>query len=129
MAKLIPAVKALQGPASEQFGDVTGDFTTFLELALQLAPGLSDAAMGPLLKVIRPALTMPVTAVQKKAYKAFAYLCMDRYEPRAFRVPVVTSVVPPLISWTAPGASRVLVVHSRVVTPLHSSDSKDLMCV
>lgn len=78
MQRVIPALKSLQGPAADQIGDVAGELVTFLELALQLAPGLGDAAMGPLLKVVRPALANQVTSVQKKAYKAFAYLCNDR---------------------------------------------------
>jgi ribosomal RNA-processing protein 12 len=62
------------GKEGEVIGDPVADVSTFLDVALLLAPGLSDGAMLPLLKATQLGLALKQPTVQKKAYKTLAYL-------------------------------------------------------
>jgi hypothetical protein len=71
--------RQLQLQAAEvAVGDPQADVCTFLDVAVMLAGGVSDAAMAPLFKAARLTLAVKQPAVQKKAHKALAYLFTRR---------------------------------------------------
>jgi hypothetical protein len=89
--------------SSVQAGNFVGDpeteVCTFLEVALLLAGGVSDAAMLPLLKAAQLTLAIHKPAPQKKAYKVLAYLfvmrhaMIERHKEDAVAVLLETSAV------------------------------------
>ena len=77
------SLQALEGGngADVVMADPAAEVSTYLELVLLVAPGLRDAAMTPLYKAAKPALASASSAVQKKGYKALAYLTNCRSAP------------------------------------------------
>jgi ribosomal RNA-processing protein 12 len=126
IASFLTVARTMQAPGSTIDGHSEAEFCKYLDLALCIAPGMSDSAMEPLLKAATMAISIPTPSAQKKAYKALSYIINERPAVFQSHFAEICSIFTEQRPVQAPARRLRLACITPIIALLYSDEAPDL---